>query len=62
MRLRDVLAALNPFGPASGDWHSIDVARDSGSRAERHDPEEGLGPKDGRAASEGGIAQGQCHD
>ena len=22
--IRAVLSALNPFGPASGDWHSID--------------------------------------
>lgn len=30
---------------------------DSGSRAKRQDAEERLGPKDGRAASGGGIAQ-----
>jgi hypothetical protein len=33
--------------------------RDSGSRAKRQDPEEGLGPKDGRAASEGGTHIGR---
>jgi hypothetical protein len=30
-----------------------------GSHAKRHDPEEGHGPKDGRAADEIGIAQNQ---
>jgi hypothetical protein len=40
MRLRSIIAALNPFGPASGDWHSID-ARAMGSLPDRAETRSG---------------------